>query len=451
MRDNKDIFESLIRVFEEAAVPYCILSGYDGYPSEIGSDIDFMVPPEWLDRLPGLMATVARRSGGHLVQCLMHETTASFFVIARQEGPHVAYLHPDASTDYRRHGRLWLRAAEILPGRQRHANGFWVPAPADAFTYYLIKKIDKGSLDDDQAMQLSRRFCEAPDAAAAALRNLLPPTGAKIVEQAARSGKWSAVRRALPLLRRALRGRSEEQTLHERASQAAREVRRTIERILSPSGLTIAVLGPDGSGKSSVAARVSAELAQAFRRTRYQHLKPRLWAAKPSSTEAGAAAVTDPHAKPLRGRWLSTAKLFHFWATYVLGGLLQVFPARIRSTLLIFDRYYHDILADPCRYRYGGSLALAHKLGRYVPHPDLVFILDAPAELLQRRKKEVPFAESKRQRMVYLSLAREFANAHVIDAALPMERVVAIVLKLTIAHLEARTAGRLGEPGGAIA
>lgn len=447
MPDNKDIFETLIHVLEEAAVPYCILSGYDGYPNQIGSDIDFMTLPEWLDRLPGLMLAVARRSGGHLVQCLVHETTASFFVIARQEGSHVTYLHPDASTDYRRNGRLWLRAAEVLPKRQRHANGFWVPAPADAFTYYLIKKVDKGHLDEDQAVQLSRRFCEDPEAAASSLRNLLPPLGARIVEQAARSGKWSTVRRALPLLRKALRRRSEEQTLQERFSQAAGEVRRTLERIVLPSGLTIAVLGPDGSGKSSVAAQVSAELAQAFRRARYQHLKPRLWATKPSAT----SAVTDPHAKPVRGRALSTAKLLHFWATYVLGGLLQVVPARIRSTLLIFDRYYHDILADPWRYRYGGSQILARRLGRFVPHPDLVFILDAPAELLQRRKKEVSFAESKRQRMAYLGLAREFSNVHVVDAAQPMEKVVAVVLKHTISHLEARTQGRVGQPGEAIA
>jgi thymidylate kinase len=446
MPDNTDIFETLIHVLEEGAVPYCILSGYDGYPNEIGSDVDFMILPEWLDRLPALMSSVARRSGGHLVQCLTHETTASFFVIARQNGPHVTFLHPDASTDYRRNGRLWLRAADILPHRRRHPCGFWVPAAEDAFTYYLIKKIDKGHLDEDQAKQLSRRFCEAPDAAAEALRKLLPPIGAQIVEQAARSGDWSQVRRSLPLLRKSLRQKPEAETLPERFRQAAHEARRTVDRIVLPSGLTICVLGPDGSGKSSVAAQVLAELAQAFRRARYQHLRPRLWANKSSSP-----AVTNPHANPLRGRWLSTAKLLHFWAGFLLGGLLQVLPARIRSTLLLFDRYYHDILADPCRYRYGGSLSLARKLGRFVPHPDLVFILDAPAELLQRRKKEVPFAESKRQRMAYLGLAREFANVHVIDASQPMEKVVAVVLKHAIAHLEARTQERLGQPGEAIA
>jgi len=78
-----------------------------------------------------------------------------------------------------------------------------------------------------------------------------------------------------------------------------------------------------------------------------------------------------------------------------------------------------------------------------VPQPDLVFILDAPPEIIQARKQEVPFAESARQRAAYLALVPHLRAAHVIDAAQPLGKVVADVLGIVLMRLEARAAGRL--------
>ena len=91
----------------------------------------------------------------------------------------------------------------------------------------------------------------------------------------------------------------------------------------------------------------------------------------------------------------------------------------------MFARYYHDLLADPARYRYGGSLLLARLLGKLLPQPDLVFILDAPADVLQSRKQEVPFEESVRQRTAYRCLKGEYKRAYIIDASVPLDKVVA--------------------------
>lgn len=127
----------------------------------------------------------------------------------------------------------------------------------------------------------------------------------------------------------------------------------------------------------------------------------------------------------------------------MLGNLTWLYPRYVRSTLVIFDRYFHDLLADPMRYRYGGSLNLARLLGRTLTQPDLVFILDAPAEILQSRKQEVSFAESARQRTAYQSLAAEFNNSHIINTNQPVEQVIHDVLSQVLDFLETRTHRRL--------
>ena len=97
-----------------ARIPYCLLCGYQDYPEVIASDVDFMVRPQDAERIAPLLLEVARRCGALLVQAIRHETGAWYFVLAKQEGGAVAYLHPDCTTDYRREGRLWLEAEPVL-------------------------------------------------------------------------------------------------------------------------------------------------------------------------------------------------------------------------------------------------------------------------------------------------------------------------------------------------
>lgn len=440
MSGNPRIFRTLVDVFEEAGVPYCILAGYDGLPEDIASDIDFMIDPEWAQHLPVLLQIIAARSGAHMVQCIHHETTATYFALARLQDGGISYLHPDSSTDYRRSGRLWLNAAPVLEARRRHRNGFWVPSPADAFAYYLIKKIDKGALNEKQGAELSLRYAEDAPGCEDALRRMFFAGSARAITGAARGGDWRAISLTLPRLGEELQQRIGAERLRDRIRQWAADLRRVAGRFVQPTGLSIAFLGADGAGKSTLIRRVTEELGESFRQVRYCHLRPGVL---PARNGTGGAPVVDPHGRPLRGAAASVAKLLHFWADYVIGGFVWLYPLRVRSTLVIFDRYYHDLLADPRRYRYGASLKLARWLGLAVPQPDLCFVLDVPAEVLQARKQEVPFAESRRQREAYIETAACLRGARVIDASRPIDEVVARTLEEVIVYLEARTARRL--------
>ena len=58
------------------------------------------------------------------------------------------------------------------------------------------------------------------------------------------------------------------------------------------------------------------------------------------------------------------------------------------------------------------------------PKPHLLFLLDAPAEVIQARKKEVAPEETKRQRDGYRAMAEPLPFAHIIDNNRPLEQVV---------------------------
>jgi thymidylate kinase len=192
--------------------------------------------------------------------------------------------------------------------------------------------------------------------------------------------------------------------------------------------MKIVVLGPDGAGKSSVIQGILEQLDSGGRAAKMRHLKPRL--AFPHRGNGGAIVV-DPHGKPLRSALVSVAKIIVWLAEEWYTTLFQ----DKNGELLICDRYYHDLLVDSRRYRYGGPRWIASVIGSLMPRPRLWLLLDAPAEVLQARKQEVTPEETERQRQAYLGFIRTRRNHAVIDASQALDKVVEDAEKAIIGAL----------------
>ncbi len=263
------------------------------------------------------------------------------------------------------------------------------------------------------------------------------PEGSQIVRMAS-ANDWTAMYNSIEPFRAAML-RSRKQTIAETLQEVPRNALNIFRRILQPTGCWIAFMGPDGCGKSLVISAVSQEFVPSFRTIRFYHLRPRLIGRQP----ANRGPVTDPHGQPPRGSLASIAKVIDLWLDYVLGFLLRILPGAIRTELVLFDRCFYDLLVDSKRIRYGGPPWLLKTAGRFAPGPDLVILLDAPAEVLRARKQEVPAAEVARQREAYLQLARTLPSAVVVNAAQPPERVIHDAIAAILDHLGRRTRKRL--------
>jgi thymidylate kinase len=193
-------------------------------------------------------------------------------------------------------------------------------------------------------------------------------------------------------------------------------------------GLFIALYGPDGAGKSAVAARVADELTPLFSGLQLHHLRIPLW-----RSPSQIVVVSDPHAQPPRGLVLSCLKLFYMFAQSWLAHLLRVLVWVACGQLVIVDRHFLDYAIDPQRYRLAASsVRLASLLGKFAPAPDLQFVLDVPAEELQRRKAEVTPGESRRQRQEYAARIGRLSNTVVVNADRPVSDVsIEIIRKIS--------------------
>lgn len=172
-----------------------------------------------------------------------------------------------------------------------------------------------------------------------------------------------------------------------------------MNRLFEKPALTICFLGADGSGKSTIINEINK--CPLFINQYYFHLKPIV--NKTSSTDN--AMITDPHRYLPYSKLKSYIKLAYFVYQYNFGWLKNILPLKIKSSLVIFDRYYDDLLVDSRRYRFGGSLGIAKLAQLFIPKPDIYFILTADPKVIYERKQEVAFEELERQVKAYDSIA----------------------------------------------
>lgn len=172
---------------------------------------------------------------------------------------------------------------------------------------------------------------------------------------------------------------------------------------------TIAILGPDGAGKSTIIDNLLKKISGIKKTITLQHLKP-VYLNKGNVKKRGV--VTDPHAKKPRNSIASFIKLI-VWACE--SWFYYLFTKRKNSTLEIFDRYFDDILVDPKRYRCSTNLKLVKLISKLIPRPNLFFVLVANPETIQKRKQEVPFEETESQVHKYTQFSHDQKNSILIN------------------------------------
>lgn len=400
---QKDLFFKLIGILQKHNISYAITGRTEGYPENIGSDVDIVVPISQIDRFHSAIWDFDKMEGTQVVQMFQHECVAFYYMVYSISSDGVVCIQPDVCTDYYRKGRLLLKSEYLLQGKhESEQGGFNVLASEKEFIYYLLKKIDKRSISDEQFNHISHNYQKNPNAAIEEARKFWNQESVDIVRQAFDRGDINMLVDNLNELQTGIH------SSHGRSfTDKIRNSLLKLKRILHPTGFVIGVLGPDGSGKTTVMNQVKKDMVHAFRRINQYHLFPK--DIKESSPN------TNPHGKKKRGFIASLLKLCYFIALYNWGWMKKVAPAKIRSTFVIFDRYYDDILIDPTRYRNGTPQWVVKIVRFFIPQPQLWIVLDAPTDVIQARKAEVSYEETERQRRAYIKYAEEKEHCLLVD------------------------------------
>jgi hypothetical protein len=299
--------------------------------------------------------------------------------------------------------RLEGVAADILAARIRDGD-VWRPAAGDAFWLLALHDLlDRREIATEHAAALAMLAPAAgePGVVRAALISIAGEAlASQFAARVAVATAGDADPAAAVAVGDALRRRWIIRQPGAAAYRATREallgrLRKPYTAVRRP-GIGVALLGPDGSGKSSLAA----SLGEGFPvpvRTVYLGL------------HGGDLA------RP--GSFGIFRRLRRLWIGWLVGRW-----HRSRGRVVIYDR--HGLDARLPRPRASPRSRLRRWiLGHAIPPPQLALVLDAPAAVLHARKGEHDEATLDAQRRGYLSLAGRLRQAQIVDANRPRDDV----------------------------
>lgn len=190
--------------------------------------------------------------------------------------------------------------------------------------------------------------------------------------------------------------------------------------------MIVAILGPDGSGKSTIADMVVAELSREGIDARHHAhrfgILPPLSNLRPGGRKSsqdkntgrtdGTVSYDLGENSPLR----AFAYVSWYGIDYFFGGILlklhNSFGNRKRAA--IFARYFYDYYYQSNNRRL--SDRFKRLVERIVPRPDFIFFLDRCAQEIHDGKPELPVEEIKRQQQIIRDRFGSYAEFHIVNA-----------------------------------
>lgn len=213
-------------------------------------------------------------------------------------------------------------------------------------------------------------------------------------------------------------------------------------------GVVVAMVGTDGSGKSTVAEQIAERLHSVGVPTHGAYFgmargnlpgvglaRKVLGIAAPGGEDKSGVVQEKPAAAPSDHAGLRKAAAWYYAVEYGWRYLSTVAPARRRGQVVLCDRYVYDLRDSP----WPGSPAAAFAQ-RLVPRPDILVLPDAPIEMIHARKPERTFAEQRDQQQKFRDLVAEgpaaFANMTVDTSGATPDATFGVVRAImSCAHL----------------
>lgn len=364
---------------------YAVLRNYEGLPDHNKSrDIDIIITKESYLAIKQDWVNLIDRSGWKIITYLNSDRLITY-VCARQEGFETELVQWDFFVNTSVFGILLMDASEFLVHKQFNGFLYHVGAEAQFLDKYLYNRAVGAPYPEKY--RATREKAEFSPLVENKLQQLYGVSTVKACDEI--SGKKLLARAILANLRH-----------HPGAilSHVCNFLRTFLGNYaFSCTGFSVGFTGPDGSGKTTVIDQILERLGPVFRTAHaYYHFRPTLFGNLGEvAHSAGLKKEVDrdysqPHRGGKTGALSSLVRLLYYSLDYILGYFVKVKTLTRITRLVIFDRYYTDIICDSRRSRIHLPYKFLYAFGKcLIPSLDYNILLTASSETILARKKEL--------------------------------------------------------------
>jgi len=309
-------------------------------------------------------------------------------------------------------GVVYLDAEGVL-GRRELRDGAFNLSPADELAHLVCHVILDKSVVPLKYLQRVSELLALGSVRRAAERYLSGRGLSKPFSQVA--ARWQELPwqpQACQRLRRAMLARLFVAQPANLVRYAARWVGLAMRRLEGRRGIVLALLGPDGVGKSTLAERLKSRLGELGLKTGTVYMGPFGQSILPVSKLVRWVGRPGERSRRFSYAWVGEARWLVYLAIlaveFTLRYLLRLIPARRRHDVVLSDRYLYDILVGYKTSTTEQAMSARRRLCRLYPRPRATVILTAEAATVAARKSDLNASAAQAALQAYRRMARHF-------------------------------------------
>lgn len=367
-------------------VPYVVLRNYEGLPDKNTSrDIDIAIEKRDFLRIRPALVHLIHQCGWKIVTYLKSVRIITFVCGKVNDDNSVYVLQLDFFYNTSIYG------IELMDSEKKIKNRIW-----NGFLYHTDKAhefLDKYLYNRAVGAQYPEKYRATREAAAEdpeVKRVLREVFGMESVEACDKASKKTLLLNALKYNFRKFKLGAIGRILDFQRLYLRNYLKGDI-------GFSIGFTGPDGAGKTTVIDTMIEDLGDVFRKAHvYHHFRPMLFGNISDVAHSAGIKKTvdknydDPHRGGKTNALSSMLRLAYYSMDYILGFFPKVRSVTRGNGMVIFDRYFTDIVCDSRRTRIYLPYKWLYRYGRwFIPQLDYNILLTASAETILGRKREL--------------------------------------------------------------
>lgn len=365
---------------------YAVLRNFEGLPAHNNSrDIDIVIEPSTFRRLKGDFIKLIEKEGWKIVTYLNSDRLITWVCACVDNDSRTEIVQFDFFFHTSIFGITLLEAKDFLKSRQFNGAIYHVDKEYEFLDKYMYDRAVGVAYPEKY-----RKTREAVENSGEVKKVLKKVFGSNSIEEC---DKTSGKKLLLNAFKQNL------------SSNPFRTVDRMLKfeyyhirnYVCSNTGFSVGFTGPDGSGKTTVIDQILERLAPVFRTAhKYYHFRPALFGNLGEvAHSAGLKKEVDrdyskPHRGGKTGALSSFARLLYYSIDYIIGYFVKVKSVTRITRVVIFDRYYTDIICDSRRSRIYLNYKFLYWFGKlFIPSLDYNILLTARSETILARKREL--------------------------------------------------------------
>ena len=429
---------------ENNKIIYCVLRNYETLPLlNDGKDIDFLVQGDNLKDAIGIFEKVASNNRMGMKAVIPHRR----YVFYLKKDRFFVFLPIDIHTNEESFGVIYLTGDDILKIR-RKVREFYVPSEVDeALVSFLASYLSGGFIKRKYLDSVLKVIGNNKEVFVGRLSLIV---GGQLSGDIVNCLDGEDPHRSLLLRRKMFCNivwwSIKRRLLLQIISSLKFITRQVYIRFFTP-GLMLVFLGTDGSGKSTVCSAVSEKNEEIFclDKAKIIHWRPDMlpplrdifkpWNWNKTKPDC---QVCDPHGAKPSNFIISLMRLSYYFVDFTVGYVVKIRKLLKKNRIVIFDRYFYDYYIDSYRGRINLPKWIIKIYGLFIPKPDLILCLGADAEIIHKRKPELPLEEVKRQVTELKKFCEKNKRAVWVDTGCSIEESINKALEAITSRMAAR-------------